>query len=97
MSHFIVHEKKKTLYTLHILNKELHKIQSSKVYSKKISLLRAICLKNFFKQHTITLEWLRNIIQSHTPCRKRIQFVESFYNCMIENKVYNPNTIFITN
>ena len=95
MSHFIVHEKKKTLYTLHILNKELHKIQSSKVYSKKISLARAVCLKNFFKQHTITLEWLRNIIQTHTPCRKRIQFVQSFYNCMIEKHAYDPNSVFI--
>ena len=97
MSHHILHEKKQSLQVLYILNKELHNIQRIPCYSKNISLLRAICLRNFLKQHTRRLEWLRKLLQSHTQCKKRIQFVQTFLNCTIENKVYNPNTIFITN
>ena len=97
MSHHILHEKKQSLQVLHILNKELHKIQTNPIYSKKLSLLQTICLNNFFKQHTRRLDWLRKILQPHVQCNKRIEFVQKFLNCTIENKVYNPNTIFITN
>ena len=97
MSHHILHEKKQSLQVLYILNKELHNIQRTPRYSKNISLLRAICLKNFLKQHVVNLYWLQKPLQSYTQCKKCIQFVQTFLNCTIENKVYNPNTIFITN
>lgn len=95
MSNFIVPEKKKSLHVLHILHKELYKIQTHKVYSKNISLVRAVCLKNFFKQNTATIEMLHKLLQTHMLFRKRLHFVESFYNCMIEKLVYDPNTVHI--
>lgn len=84
MSPSIYQGKKKSLRVLHILHSELYKIQSNTSYRRNISLVRAVCLKNFFKHNTTTIDMLQKLLQTHILFKKRLHFVESFYKCMIE-------------
>jgi len=94
MSHCIFQKRKKSLQILHILNREIYNIRRNPLYSKKISLLRTVCLKNFLNQHTGQLVWLGKILQQ-VQCKERIKFVQTFYNCMIEKHAYDPNSVFV--
>lgn len=81
------------LYTLnYILDIEINKIKSNQLgYAKKITIRRAICFINTLNTNIDRLRY------SNFVLNLKKNFIYSFYNFIITNKVYTGQDRFIIN